>query len=139
MDFSSGYKAKIWRFWAELLTIRQIAGHSALWQAATYLAGKASGDARLDNDPLIKAILAQDEVGAKLQKGLRGSTAALAHGGGIRAGCGTHPQTPQAAWHHERRGRPIRRIGARATNLTVASSGPKRPDPTPRAETQTLQ
>jgi hypothetical protein len=107
MNSSSGYKAKVWRIWAELLATRQIAGYSALWQAAAYLVRKAPGGyAGLDKDPFIEVILAQDEAGAKLQDDLKSSIAARAKAGGrIRTGCGKHPQAPQAAWHNERGGR----------------------------------
>jgi hypothetical protein len=108
MDFSSGYKAKLWRIWAELLTIRQIAGHTALWRAAIYLAAKApGGKAGLDKDPFVEAILAQDQVGAKLQNDLTAPIATKVRGGGrLRAEHDAHPQAPQRARHKERRGRP---------------------------------
>lgn len=103
---SSGYKAKVWRIWAQILTIRQIAGYRALWQAATYLVRKAPGGyAGLDNDPFIEAILAQDQVVAQ-QNDLGGSMPGAQCDGSFRAGCGKHPWAPQAAWHNERRRRP---------------------------------
>ncbi len=82
MDFSSDYKTRLRRIWTECLTIRQIAGSSALWRAANYLSGKASGGyGRLDNDPFIKAILAQDhgtEDGSSLAQAEDGARAPAA-------------------------------------------------------------
>lgn len=100
MDFSSDYKTKIGRIWAELLTIRQLAADSALWRAATYLSGKASdGYLGLGSDPFVEAILAQHDTGPD---GLSGSMGAQAESGRARAERATHPQVPQAAWHKQR-------------------------------------
>jgi hypothetical protein len=64
MEFRTGCKAKPWRIWAELLTIRQIAHHCTMSRAAQRLAGKASGGcAGLDYDPVSRAILTELEFG----------------------------------------------------------------------------
>jgi hypothetical protein len=105
MNSSSGYKVEAWHIRAELLTIRQIAGHSALLQAATYLVREAAGGyAGLDHDPFIEAILAHGEVGAEVRNDPRGSIAGARRRGSLQAGCDKHSQAPQAAWH-KRRGR----------------------------------
>ncbi len=101
MDFSSDYKARLRSIWTEFLTIRQIAGSSALWRAANYLSGKTSGGyGGLDNDPFIKAILAQDRAADGL------GPAQAEEGAPAAAARATYLQEPQAAWHKERLSHP---------------------------------
>lgn len=113
MDFSSDYKARLRRIWTEFLTIRQIAGRSALWRAANYLSGKASGGyGGLDNDPFIKAILAQDRAADGLGP-------AQAEDGARAAAAGaTYPQEPQAAWHKDHLSHPGLVRGSRGASYS---------------------
>jgi len=84
----------MWRFWAQLLTIRQIAGHRGLWRTVAHVTGKASDcDDQPPSSAAIRTLLAGDEPIGNLNNQPDLNSAANSDGR-VRTYCGTHPQSP---------------------------------------------